>query len=141
AHSRRAPAAVVRRPPHPRLVRAGDEGARARGPRAAPLRRAAMAIPTNPFGGTGRDVSRLGFGAWAIGGAWGATDDGASLAALEHAMDLGVTFIDTADVYGDGHSEALVGRARRPGVFVATKAGRRLPHQAVAGHSPPHPPA
>ena len=94
-----------------------------------------MPIPTNPLGRTGRDVSRLGFGAWAIGGAWGATDDGASLAALEHATDLGVTFIDTADVYGDGHSEALVGRARRPGVFVATKAGRRLPKQTVAGYS------
>jgi len=97
-----------------------------------------MAIPTNPFGRTGVDVPWLGFGAWAIGAAWGPTDDSASLAALERALDLGVTFIDTADVYGDGHSEALVGRARRPGVFVATKAGRRLPKQTVAGYSRDH---
>ncbi len=94
-----------------------------------------MAIPTVPFGRTGRHVSRLGFGAWAIGGSWGATDDATSLAALERAMDLGVTFIDTADVYGDGHSETLVGRARRPEVLVATKAGRRLPEQTVGGYS------
>ena len=94
-----------------------------------------MAIPTVAFGRTGRHVSRLGFGAWAIGGSWGATDDRTALAALERAMDLGVSFVDTADVYGDGHSEALVARARRPGVLVATKAGRRLPKQTVDGYS------
>jgi aryl-alcohol dehydrogenase-like predicted oxidoreductase len=92
-------------------------------------------MPSVPFGRTGRRVSRLGFGAWAIGGSWGATDDSTSLAALERARDLGVTFIDTADVYGDGRSETLVARVRRPEVFVATKAGRRLPRQIVEGYS------
>ena len=62
-----------------------------------------------------------------------------AIAALEAALDAGVTFIDTADVYGDGRSERLVAKvlnARgRDGVFVATKAGRRLPQQTVAGYS------
>jgi len=92
-------------------------------------------IPSADFGRTGRRVSRLGFGAWAIGGSWGSSDDAASLAALQRALDLGVTFIDTADVYGDGHSESLVARVRRPDVLVATKAGRRLPAQTVEGYS------
>jgi aryl-alcohol dehydrogenase-like predicted oxidoreductase len=80
-------------------------------------------------------ASRIGFGAWAIGGSWGAVDDDASTAALRRALDLGCTFIDTADVYGDGRSETLVGRVRRAGVVVATKAGRRLPKQAVDGYT------
>jgi aryl-alcohol dehydrogenase-like predicted oxidoreductase len=80
-------------------------------------------------------VSRIGFGAWAIGGSWGAVDDDASLAALRRALDLGCAFIDTADVYGDGRSERLVGKAKRPGVLVATKAGRRLPKQVVEGYT------
>jgi aryl-alcohol dehydrogenase-like predicted oxidoreductase len=92
-------------------------------------------IPAADFGRTGRRVSRLGFGAWAIGGSWGPSDDTTSLTALQRALDLGVTFIDTADVYGDGHSEALVARARRPDVLIATKAGRRLPEQTVEGYS------
>ena len=63
------------------------------------------------LGRTGIEVSEIGFGAWAIGGdAWGPVEDEASLAAMRHALDVGVTFIDTADVYGDGHSEELVGR-------------------------------
>jgi aryl-alcohol dehydrogenase-like predicted oxidoreductase len=92
-------------------------------------------IPSADFGHTGRRVSRLGFGAWAIGGSWGSSDDTTSLGALQRALDLGVTFIDTADVYGDGRSEALVARVRRPDVLVATKAGRRLPAQTVEGYS------
>jgi aryl-alcohol dehydrogenase-like predicted oxidoreductase len=87
------------------------------------------------LGRTGMQVSTVSFGAWAIGGTWGAVDDRTSLEALHRAIDLGVNFIDTADVYGDGHSERLVGellRQRSEQVFVATKAGRRLqPHEAA----------
>jgi aryl-alcohol dehydrogenase-like predicted oxidoreductase len=89
------------------------------------------------LGRTGWRISPIGFGAWAIGGdAWGRTDDRESLAALHRAIDLGVNFIDTADVYGDGHSERLVAQVRRdrPGeeLVIATKAGRRLnPHVAT----------
>ncbi|MFN8632096.1 MAG: aldo/keto reductase [Chloroflexota bacterium] len=83
------------------------------------------------LGKTGRDVSVIGFGAWAIGGDWGTRDDATSLRALHAAADAGVTLIDTADVYGDGHSERLIGRflRERPGerFFVATKMGRRVP--------------
>jgi aryl-alcohol dehydrogenase-like predicted oxidoreductase len=80
-------------------------------------------------------VSEISFGAWAIGGSWGEADDAESIAALHRAIDLGVNFIDTADVYGDGRSERLISRvlADRPGqrIYVATKAGRRLsPHVA-----------
>lgn len=91
-----------------------------------------------PLGRTGWNVSTVSFGAWAIGGAWGTVDDKESLAALERAIDLGVNFIDTADVYGDGRSERLVAdvlRRRREPIYVATKAGRRLPQQTVAGYS------
>jgi aryl-alcohol dehydrogenase-like predicted oxidoreductase len=81
------------------------------------------------LGRTGWKVSEVSFGAWAIGGAWGSVDDSESLAALNKAIDLGVNFIDTADVYGDGHSEQLIAqvlKSRREEVIVATKAGRRL---------------
>lgn len=92
-----------------------------------------------PLGRTGVHVSAIGFGAWAIGGSWGAVDDAASMRALHTAVDAGVNFIDTADVYGDGHSERLVARLRRerPGapLYVATKAGRRLPAQTVGGYT------
>lgn len=86
-----------------------------------------------PLGRTGLNVSAIGFGAWAIGGTWGDTDDTAAMAALHRALDRGVNFFDTADVYGDGHSERLLARLRqeRPNdpFHVATKAGRRLnPH-------------
>ncbi len=84
------------------------------------------------LGRTGWKVSTVSFGAWAIGGAWGSVDDKESLAALDRAVDLGVNFIDTADVYGDGRSERLVSELRRrrsEEIHVATKAGRRLnPH-------------
>jgi len=86
------------------------------------------------LGRTGWRVSEVSFGAWAIGGSWGAVDDRESIAALHRALDLGVNFIDTADVYGDGHSERLIAgvlKERGEKVIVATKAGRRLePHTA-----------
>lgn len=87
-----------------------------------------------PLGRTGWNVSTISFGAWAIGGAWGTVQDEDSLAALHRAIDLGVNFIDTADVYGDGHSERLIAKVkkeRKDEIVVATKAGRRLdPHTA-----------
>lgn len=86
------------------------------------------------LGKTGYTVSAISFGAWAIGGSWGDVKDEESLDALRRALDLGVNFIDTADVYGDGRSEKLIAQVakERPGAFkVATKAGRRLnPHLA-----------
>lgn len=87
------------------------------------------------FGRTGRVVSEIGFGAWAIGGAWGDVSEEEARGALHAALDAGTTFIDTADVYGDGRSERIIAdvlKARggeRP--YVATKAGRRaVPHVA-----------
>ena len=84
-------------------------------------------------------VSAIGFGAWAVGGSWGAVDDEQSMRALHAAIDSGVNFIDTADVYGDGRSERLVARLRRERrretIWVATKAGRRLPAQTAEGYS------
>ncbi len=86
------------------------------------------------LGRTGINVSALSFGAWAIGGTWGPVDDAESLAALSRAVELGVNFFDTADVYGGGRSEQLLAKLRRqhPGkVTIATKAGRGLyPHVA-----------
>jgi aryl-alcohol dehydrogenase-like predicted oxidoreductase len=86
------------------------------------------------LGRTGWKVSDISFGAWAIGGSWGTVDDGESLAALHAAIDCGVNFIDTADVYGMGRSERLIAqlkRDRKSEIIVATKAGRRLsPHTA-----------
>src|SRR5215510_10822925 len=91
------------------------------------------------LGRTGMQVSAISFGAWAIGGFWGAVDDEESMRALHAAVDAGVNFIDTADVYGDGRSEQLVARLgrERPGerIYVATKAGRRLPEQTPEGYS------
>ena len=91
------------------------------------------------LGRTGWKISSVGFGAWAIGGqAWGGADDTTSLKALHRAVDLGVNFIDTADVYGDGHSEKLVARLRRERrepIIVATKAGRRLNPHVAAGYN------
>jgi aryl-alcohol dehydrogenase-like predicted oxidoreductase len=86
------------------------------------------------FGSIGWKVSEISFGAWAIGGAWGKQSDEESLAALHKALDVGMNFIDTADVYGDGRSERLTARLRTERsdpFYVATKAGRRLnPHNA-----------
>src|SRR5918996_2659993 len=89
-------------------------------------------LKTAALGDTGLEITRVGFGAWAIGGAaydwgWGAQDDDDSIAAIHHALDLGVNWIDTAAQYGFGHSETVVGRAlaglaERPYVF--TKGGQ-----------------
>ena len=91
-----------------------------------------------PLGRTGWNVSDVSFGAWAIGSAWGHVSDADSLAALNKAIDCGVNFIDTADVYGNGRSERLVAqlkKSRREEIIVATKAGRRLPKQTTEGYS------
>jgi aryl-alcohol dehydrogenase-like predicted oxidoreductase len=90
------------------------------------------------LGRTGWKVSAISFGAWAIGGAWGDVDDNESFAALHRALDLGVNFFDTADVYGDGRSERLIARLRRERkekFYVATKAGRRLDPHVSAGYN------
>jgi aryl-alcohol dehydrogenase-like predicted oxidoreductase len=83
------------------------------------------------FGKTGRRVSAIGFGGWALGADWGTVDDSESLRALHAAADAGVTLFDTADVYGDGRSEQIIGRFLRErkgeDLFVATKMGRRVP--------------
>jgi aryl-alcohol dehydrogenase-like predicted oxidoreductase len=92
-----------------------------------------------PLGRTDMKVSAISFGAWAIGGTWGAVDDEESMRALHAAVDAGTNFVDTADVYGDGRSERLVARLRRERkgdtIHVATKAGRRLPAQTPEGYS------
>jgi aryl-alcohol dehydrogenase-like predicted oxidoreductase len=88
------------------------------------------------LGRTGYDVGTISFGAWAIGGTWGTVSDDESLAALRRAVELGVNFFDTADVYGDGRSERLLAQLRRDvkePFYVASKAGRRAqPHVASA---------
>jgi len=90
------------------------------------------------LGRTGWNVSAISFGAWAIGGTWGVVDDGESFDALHRALDLGVNFFDTADVYGDGRSERLLSRLRkerREQFYVATKAGRGLDPHTSAGYN------
>jgi aryl-alcohol dehydrogenase-like predicted oxidoreductase len=87
------------------------------------------------LGETGMRVSEISLGTWAFGSEWGEVSDEDSYASLNRAIDLGVNFLDTADVYGDGRSERLIGRLledrRGDEIFVATKAGRRLePHTA-----------
>jgi aryl-alcohol dehydrogenase-like predicted oxidoreductase len=83
------------------------------------------------LGRTGRSVGRVGLGAWQLGADWGEVSEDDAFAVLDAAVDSGVTFIDTADVYGDGRSEQFIGRflRRRPdaGLTVATKMGRRVP--------------
>jgi aryl-alcohol dehydrogenase-like predicted oxidoreductase len=89
------------------------------------------------FGRIGWDVSEIGFGTWAMGAEWGPVDDEQSIAALKKALDLGVNFFDTADVYGDGRSERLLQRLRKETqtpFHVATKAGRRLRPHVAAGY-------
>ncbi|HTT36424.1 MAG TPA: aldo/keto reductase [Burkholderiales bacterium] len=93
-----------------------------------------------PFGRTGWQVSEIGFGGWAIGGEWGSVSDQDAEAALHAALDHGVSFLDTADVYGNGRSERLIARvlkARGKGdVTVATKAGRKIQPHVSAGYTP-----
>ena len=90
------------------------------------------------LGRTGWKISEVSFGAWAIGGSWGHVSDEDALRALNQAIDSGINFIDTADVYGDGRSERLIAqlrKSRKEKLIVATKAGRRLPKQTVDGYS------
>ena len=91
-------------------------------------------LPTAQLGRSQAAFTRLGLGTWAIGGpwrfGWGPVDDGQSIAAIRRAVDEGINWIDTAAVYGLGHSEEVVGRAlaehtTAEGVFVATKCGRK----------------
>jgi aryl-alcohol dehydrogenase-like predicted oxidoreductase len=90
-------------------------------------------MQTRQLGRTGRQVSVVGLGCWQLGGDWGDVNDSDAMAVLHAAVDAGVTFLDTADVYGDGRSETLIGRLlaerRDAGLTVATKMGRRAdPH-------------
>ena len=99
---------------------------------------ATTALPTAPFGTTGMDITRVGFGAWAIGGSgwmggWGAQDDADSVKAIHAAVEAGINWVDTAYVYGFGHSEEVVARALRdlseadrPFVFTNLKTGQGL---------------
>ena len=88
-------------------------------------------MESRPLGRTGRPVSVVGLGCWQLGADWGTVSEAEAMAVLHAAVDSGVTFLDTADVYGDGRSEMLVGRllTEREGLTVATKMGRRAdPH-------------
>ncbi len=93
------------------------------------------------FGRTGWSVSTIGFGAWEIGGEFGRVDDAESLAALHTAVDQGVNFFDTSDVYGfegNGHSEKLLGRLKRERsepILIATKVGRRINPHVASGYN------
>jgi len=90
------------------------------------------------LGRTGWKVSTVSFGGWAIGSAWGKVDDRDSIAALHRALDLGVNFFDTADVYGDGRSERLLTQLRKERnekFYIATKAGRKLNPHIAAGYN------
>lgn len=92
------------------------------------------------LGSTGFPVSRVGFGAWAIGADWGNVTEADAMAALHTALDEGITFFDTADAYGDGRSERLLARLRRErsavDFTIATKVGRRLDPHVTAGYTP-----
>lgn len=96
-------------------------------------------MKSRQFSRTPWSVSEIGFGAWAIGGSWGDVAEADARAAVHAALDAGMTFIDTADVYGDGRSERIIREVlkerggERP--MVATKAGRRLPSQVVEGYT------
>jgi aryl-alcohol dehydrogenase-like predicted oxidoreductase len=96
-------------------------------------------MKTRRFGRTGWQVSEIGFGCWGIGGGqWGGADERESMRSLHAALDCGIDFFDTADVYGDGLSERLIARLRRERsepFRVATKAGRRLKPHAAAGYT------
>jgi aryl-alcohol dehydrogenase-like predicted oxidoreductase len=85
----------------------------------------------------GREIGVIGLGCWQLGADWGQVSEDDALRVLGAATDAGVTFLDTADVYGDGRSETLVGRflKERPGLTVATKMGRRLEEQTPEGYS------
>lgn len=96
---------------------------------------------TRPMRRAGREVSEVGLGTWQLGGGWGTVTDAQAREVLHAALDAGVTFLDTADVYGDGRSERLIGevvaaRGDHDRVTIATKAGRRAdPHVPEAYHA------
>ena len=98
-----------------------------------------MTITTRRLGRTNWTISEIGFGAWAIGGSWGDVNEADARASVHAALDAGMTFIDTADVYGDGRSERIIRDVlkerggERP--IVATKAGRRLNPHVAAGYT------
>lgn len=98
-----------------------------------------MTLHSRPFGRTHWTVSEVGFGAWAIGGSWGDVAETEARDALLASLEAGTTFVDTADVYGDGRSERIIRdvlkewRGVRP--VVATKAGRRLSPHAASGYT------
>ncbi len=121
--------------------RPGRRGRRGRADRPAPGRRgrpaSVTAVQTRELGRTGRQVGIVGLGCWQLGGDWGQVSEADAHAVLHAAVDAGVTLLDTADVYGDGRSERLVGAVLRErageGLTVATKMGRRAdPHVAEA---------
>jgi len=90
------------------------------------------------LGRTGLKISSISFGAWAIGGTWGEVSDADSMRALHRAVERGVNFFDTADVYGDGRSEKLLGKLKketRETIYIATKAGRRIMPPAREAYS------
>ena len=98
-------------------------------------------MQSRPLPRAGREASVIGLGTWQLGADWGAVDEADATAVLAASVDAGVTLFDTADVYGDGRSESIIGRflAERPGhgITVATKMGRRLP-QEPANYVPEH---
>ena len=97
---------------------------------------------TRRLGKTGLEIGEVGLGTWALGGSWGNVPEEEALATLRQALDAGVTFLDTADVYGDGRSERLIrtvlAESERGDVVVATKAGRRLDPHVASGYDYEH---
>jgi aryl-alcohol dehydrogenase-like predicted oxidoreductase len=91
-------------------------------------------VENRTFARMGREVGVVGLGAWQLGADWGTVSEADAHATLQAAADAGVTFFDTADVYGDGRSERVIGafRQRNPGIMVATKMGRRVPQEPAA---------
>lgn len=90
------------------------------------------------LGKTGYKISEVSYGSWSLGADWGDVSEKEAMLTLNKAIDLGVNFIDTADVYGDGRSEKLIGKLlkqRKERIYVATKAGRRLNPHAAEGYT------
>ncbi len=96
-------------------------------------------MQTRRFGPQPRPVAEIGFGSWAIGAGWGRVEESDAIGTLNEVLDRGVTFIDTADVYGDGRAEKFIGQVlqsrRGEAPMVATKAGRRLNPHTAAGYN------